>query len=124
MAETKILNLDAILAEQERRVVIWNGTEHEIVGLTGAAYLKFLLSRKKLEKAQKDGDEAAQWDRNLDIITLVVPGIERDALLALRLAVLNQLAQFVMAEFSNMAAEAQGEGAGEGQELGESISPA
>ena len=119
MADTKILNLDEILAEQERRVVIWNGIEHEITGLTGAAYLKFLLSRKKLEKAQKDGDEAAQWDRNLDIITLIVPGIERDNLLALRLAVLNQLAQFVMAEFSNMATEAQGEGAGEGQELGE-----
>ena len=109
MADTKILNLDEILAEQERRVVIWNGVEHEIVGLTGAAYLKFLLSRKKLEKAQKDGDEGAQWDRNLDIITLVVPGIERDALLGLRLAILNQLAGFVMQEFSDMASEAQGE---------------
>jgi len=124
VADTKILNLDEILAEQERRVVIWNGTEHEITGLTGASYLQFLMGRKKLEKAQKDGDEAAQWDRNLDIITLVVPGIERFDLLGLRLAILNRLAQFVMAEFSSMAAEAQGEGGEPSEDLGELISPA
>jgi hypothetical protein len=107
---TQILNLDEILASQPERVVVWQGENHPVVGLTGEAYLKFLSARKGLDDAQKKGDEAAQWEQNLAIIGIVVPTLagKRADLLRLRLPVLTKLTQYIMAEFEEEAAQAGG----------------
>lgn len=103
--QATILNLDDILAEQPKRTIIWQGQEHEVVGLTGEAYLKFLRARKGLDEAQKKGDEAAQWEQNIAIIGIVVPTLaaKKVDLLALRLPVLDKLTKYIMAEFSEAA---------------------
>jgi hypothetical protein len=127
MADIKILNLDEILAEQTERVVIWQGVRYPVAGMTGEAYLKFLSKRKALDKAQKDNDETAQWEQNLAIIGIVVPGLadKRTELLALRLPVLTQLTQYIMDEF-NEASGASGAtkgGGGGADQPGESTLP-
>lgn len=111
----QILNLDEILAEQSERTVRWLGVDHPVTGLTGEAYLKFLRERKGLERAQKDGDEAAQWEQNLRIIGIVVPTLaeKRTDLLTLRLPVLTKLTEFIMAEFQEAVGEKGGEPVGE-----------
>jgi hypothetical protein len=124
MADLKILNLDEILAEQTERVVIWEGVRHPVVGMTGEAYLKFLSKRKALDKAQKDGDEAAQWEQNLAIIGIVVPTLadKRAALLALRLSVLTKLTEYIMTEFTDAGGKADQTG-GASEQPGESTLP-
>ena len=126
----EILNLDEILAERPERIIHWRNQDHPLAGLTGAAYLRFLLQRKKLEKAQKDGDEAAQWEMNMEIIGILAPSLanNREDLLALPMATLDKLARFVMSEFSALEAEtATAAGptseAGKSADVGESISP-
>lgn len=102
MAETKILNLDEFIDAQPERVVIWRGQNHPVEGMTGLAYLKFIQARGALEKAQKAGDEAQQWEQNLRIIGIVTPTLAelRDELLRLRLPALNKLVEFIMAEIT------------------------
>jgi hypothetical protein len=126
MADLKILNLDEILAEQTERVVIWQGVRYPVAGMTGEAYLKFLSKRKGLDKAQKEGDEAAQWEQNIAIIGIVVPGLadKRAELLALRLPVLTQLTQYIMAEFTDAPGSGATKGEGGADQPGESTSPA
>jgi hypothetical protein len=123
MADLKILNLDEILAAQTERVVVWQGIKHPVAGMTGEAYLKFLSKRKGLDKAQKDGDEAAQWEQNLAIIGIVVPTLadKRSEMLALRLPVLTELTKYIMAEFADEAGESKTGGASE--QPGESTLP-
>jgi hypothetical protein len=102
MAEQQILNLDDILAEEPRRTVRWRGQDYEVAGLTGETYLKFLQTRGSLQKAQKEGDEARQWEDNFRIIGIVVPGLAEHTaeLKQLKLPVLNKLVSFVMSEFT------------------------
>lgn len=121
MADTKILNLDEMLAAETKRVIIWRDQEHPVAGMTGYAYLNFLRARTNLDKAQKSGDEAAQFEQNLAIIGIVVPTLEahRDELLKLNIQALTALVQFVIAEADVMTAPGQGE-----QAPGESTSPA
>ncbi len=121
MADTKILNLDEMLEAETKRVIIWRGQEHPVAGMTGYAYLNFLRARTNLDKAQKSGDEAAQFEQNLAIIGIVVPTLEahRDELLKLNIQALTALVQFVIAEADVMVAPGQGE-----QAPGESTSPA
>lgn len=117
----QILNLDEILAEQSERTVRWLGVDHPVAGLTGEAYLRFLRERKSLDKAQKDGDEATQWEQNLKIIGIVVPTLaaKKTELLALRLPVLTKLTEFIMTEFQETVKTVGGVEA-----PGESTSPA
>lgn len=100
MAETKILNLDEMLAEQPARLIVWRGQQHPVVGMTGEAYLKFMRARASLDKAQKSGDEVAQFQENLKIIGIVAPTLSdmEAELLKLSVQALTALVQFVMAE--------------------------
>lgn len=111
MADVKILNLDEILAAEPARSIVWDGQTYALAGVTGETYLKFLAQRKQLSDAEKRGDEADQWQRNLDLIALLVPGLaaKRKDLEALRLQVLMRLVQFVLAEFSEMTGGATGQ---------------
>jgi len=112
MAETKILNLDAFIAEQPDRIVHWQNQDHPVVGMTGEAYLQFLHKRKALDDAQKKGDEAAQWEQNIAIIGILTPSLaaQRDALLKLKLPALTKLTAFIMAEMQEQAEEQPGAG--------------
>jgi hypothetical protein len=120
MPTPKVLNLDEILAEQTPRTVIWQGHEYPVAGMTGEAYLKFLSRRKQLDKAQKEGDEVAQWEQNIAIIGIVVPGLadKRADLLALSLPTLTRLTSFIMEEFTDTSGETQNAG-GAAEQAGE-----
>jgi len=120
MAEPRILNLDEFIAEQPARVVIWRDQEHQVAGLTGLAYLKFLQIKGTLDRAIEKKDEAAQWDANLNIIGLLVPSLagQREQLLGLKLPALTTLTQFIMAEMNEQMGTPESDTV-----PGESISP-
>jgi hypothetical protein len=125
MAETKILNLDEMLATTPERVVVWQGQNHPVVGMTGEAYLKFMRARVALDKAQKSGDEAMQFEQNLAIIGIVAPTLDphRADLLKLNMTALTALVQFIMADTAEIVPGGAG-GNAEGNTPGESTSPA
>lgn len=103
MADTNLtLNLDEVVAESQERDVIWQGEKHIITGLTGLVFLKMIPLRKGLEAARKSGDDALQFNQNLNIIFLMVPTLEshREELMKQKLAVIDKLAAHVMSEFN------------------------
>lgn len=108
MAQRKVFNLDAMIAEDTPRFVVWQGAEYAVEGMTGHAYLKFARAKHGLELAQQSGDEAAQFEQNVTIITMVVPGLEgrREELLGLKLPQLTALTRFVMSEVEDQTAGA------------------
>jgi len=111
MADVKILNLDEILAAEPERQIVWGGQTYALAGVTGETYLKFLAIRKQISDAEKSHSEADQWQKNLDLIALLVPGLaaKRGELAALRLQVLLRLVEFVLAEFAELTGGATGQ---------------
>lgn len=99
---TLTLNLDEVVAESQVRNVIWRGEKHPITGLTGLVFLKMIPLRKGLEQARKAGDDATQFEQNLNIIFLMVPTLEshKAELMAQKLVVIDKLAAHVMSEFN------------------------
>jgi len=100
---TKILNLDAMLAEREPKVVVFKGRNYTVEGVTGRTYLQFLRMQKSLERKRGSSDEESQFKLSVDMIILAIPDLEseRDTLLDLPLPQLLQLVEFVSDELAS-----------------------
>lgn len=108
MAEHQIiLNLDEMLAAEPERVIVFGGQSHRVSGLTGRVYLQFLQLRKKIELAEKDSQDDAQFQYNFEIIGLVAPSLhaQLEAMKDLKLTVLQKLVEFVTEDFKTRPGE-------------------
>ena len=115
MAEqTKLFNLDEVVAEQTTAKIVWKGQEHEIVGLTPETYLKY----QRLQQNQTAASDAtAQFIASLDVLYVLVPSLEthREELMRLQLPALTKLVNFVIDE------SGLGESAGAGTAVGTAV---
>lgn len=119
MAGVTIRNLDEMIAQQDVSFVTWKGKDHEVVGMTVGAFLKY----QQLQKAQGiDESDEGKIKGSLDLLCIVVPSFSEYAeeLRGLKLPVLDALVKFVLAAagLSEKAADAAGDGKDSGTEAG------
>lgn len=94
MAETKILNLDEMIADEPISKVTWGGQDHPVTGMTVEMFLKY----QKLQAGQKGKpSDEEQFRNNLKLLYLLAPTMEAHnaELMNLRIDKLKLLVEFV-----------------------------
>lgn len=118
--QTKILNLDEIIAATPQSVVVWRGTEHAVADMSVDTYLRYVAMEGSLRETMADAAPAAQMSLYLDIFALMVPTLPLDDIKQQPLQVVTRLAEFVMATVGEMMAAGSAPGeAGKDDQPGE-----
>lgn len=98
----RLLNLDAIVADQTESVVVWRGQEHAIADMSVDTFLRYTQMEEKLRGATDVSTPAEQMKPYLDIFELMIPTLPLDDIRRQPLAVVTELANFVMGAVSDM----------------------
>lgn len=96
MAEVKILDLDAMVADEPESRVKWKNEEHAVLGLTVETYLRAQQLQRLAQDKGRSEDE--QFGANLDFLFALVPSLidRRHELLRLKLPAMQKLLEFVL----------------------------
>lgn len=93
---TKILNLDAIGAQEQRELVL-GGKTYKVPAMTVANFIETSRMAQKLV-ARKDATVADHIEAAVDMICRSVPSAPRDLLMGCSLESLNQVTAFIKGE--------------------------
>lgn len=102
--QTKILNLDEIIAATPQSVVVWREREHAVAEMSVDTYLRYVAMEQSLRETLADSGPAAQMQLYLDIFGLMVPTLPLDEIKQQPLQVVTRLAEFVMATVGELMA--------------------
>jgi len=100
MAERKVLNLDALIPDQQ--YVKLDGVEHEIQAPTVEMYMKVMKSRQRMKNADSDVESMEQA---VMLITLACPTIPEERLSKLPLPALTALADLIQQQMEGTGDE-------------------
>lgn len=102
--QTKILNLDDIIAATPQSVVVWREQEHAVAEMSVDTYLRYVAMEQSLKETLADSGPAAQMQLYLDIFELMVPTLPLDEIKQQPLQVVTRLAEFVMETVGDLMA--------------------
>lgn len=100
--QRKVLNLDDIVAGTPQSVIVWRGEEHAVADMSVDTYLRYLQMEETLKGTMESTAPAQQMQLYLDIFALMVPSLPLDDIKGQPLAVVTQLANFVMGVVSDL----------------------